>query len=92
MDGDFDPEIIPIDDIAKYTNLTTDTVRAILNIYIQDTESHPAWRHVVDKFQEFSSLKNPAWHPNDCPKGAILSLAVNGAMVDPNAPVPPSLP
>jgi len=90
-DGDFDPEIIPIDDIAKHTHLTTDTVRAILDVYIQDVTSRPAWRHVVSMFQAFSGKNNPTWHPDDCPKGAILSLAVNGAIVDPNAPVPPPL-
>jgi hypothetical protein len=90
--GDFDPEIIPIDDIAKHTHLTADTVRSILDVYIQDAvEFRSAWRHVVSMFQAFSHGNNPAWHPNDCPKGAILSLAVNGAIVDPDSPVPPPL-
>ena len=91
--GDFDPEIIPIDDIAKHTHLTTDMVRAILDVFTSDAiEFRSAWRHVVEMFQGFSKGHNPAWQPNDCPKGAILSLAVNGATVDPNAPVPPLLP
>jgi hypothetical protein len=90
--GDFNPDLIPIDEIARLTNLTTDTVRAILAVYIQDDVAfRPAWRHVVNAFQAFSQAHAPNWHPDDCPKGGILSLAVNGAIVDPNALVPPSL-
>ena len=89
--GDFDPDIIPIDDIAKHTNLTSETVREILDVYILDVASRMAWRHVAGKFQEYSALHSPAWHPNDCPQGAILSLAVSGAKVVPEALVPPPL-
>jgi hypothetical protein len=90
--GEFNPDLIPIDEIAKHTNLTADTVRAILAVYIEDDlASRPAWRHVVSKFQEFAWMHTVSWHPDDCPKGGILSLAVNGAIVDAKALVPPPL-
>ncbi len=55
------------------TNLTIDTVRAILAVYIEDDlASRAAWRHVVSKFQEFAATHTAIWHPDDCPKGRYL--------------------
>jgi hypothetical protein len=86
--GDFSDTDLPFDEIVQATNLKPEAVRAILACYINDApELKSAWRHVVTRFQAFSQQTTAptVWTRDNCPAQGILSLATNGALVNPNS-------
>ena len=91
----YNPAVLPIDSIAQYTNLTPDAVKSVFDSFATaGVLRQLGFQEVSSAFQDLAKQNNPAWQPGDCPHGAapMLSLAKQGASVNPSTATLPPLP
>lgn len=93
-DPGYTSDLVSVDAIARYTNLTPDAVKSILGLYAGANDSvRRAFGTVAGAFQSFGNTHSNAYRPDNCIETAdpILNLAAHGADVDPSAAIAPHM-